>query len=116
MNAIIQRTDYIDSSLLRRSAKGQACVFCGARDGTVVACHYTGQRQHLYGKGKSIKGHDCLTADLCVRCHAYFDQPTNDKTKDERSEEFLHCIALTLVRRMQRGVLVVAKEAAWDSP
>lgn len=116
MYSIIERTHYIESPLLLRSSKDQACVRCGKRDGTVVGCHYVGQRQHIYGKGKSVKGHDCLTADLCQTCHAHFDQPANDRTKDERSEEFLHCIALTMVRRLQRGVLVVAPESKWDGP
>lgn len=117
MNAIIQRTQYVHSPALLASSEGQLCVKCQrpGKTPTVVAAHYTGQRQHIYGKGKSIKGHDCLTADLCDECHAYFDQPAG-KDKDARSEEFLHCIALTLVRRMQRGVLVVAPRTKWDRP
>lgn len=114
MNAIIQRTDYIRSKGLMASADTMPCVRCGSM-WRVCSAHYTGLRQHQYGRGKSIKGHDCLTAWLCQDCHNYFDQPKNHKSL-EISEDFLHCIALTLVRRMQRGVLVVAPESRWDAP
>jgi hypothetical protein len=79
-------------------------VRCGRNDGTVVACHYTGLRQHFYGKGTRIKCSDVATADLCGACHIYFDQPDTRKSV-ERSEEFLHCILMTLIRRLQDGVL-----------
>jgi hypothetical protein len=88
------------------AAKGQACVRCGAKDGTVVPCHYTGLRQHTYGKGHRIKCTDVATADLCSTCHVYFDQPTERKSV-ERSEEFLHCILLTVIRRLAAGILTV---------
>lgn len=85
-------------------ASGQPCVRCGTNDGTVVAAHYTGLRQHWYGKGRGIKPTDIATADLCLKCHTYFDNPTERKSV-ERSEEFLHCILLTIMRRLQDGIL-----------
>ena len=115
MNAIIQRTDYVRSRALLDSSEGQSCVRCGKRDETVVGAHYTGIRQHIYGKGKSVKAHDCCAADLCQECHEYFDRPMCRKSV-EASEEFLHCIVLTTIRRMQRGVLVVAPKSEWDEP
>ena len=80
-------------------AKHSACVRCEADDGTIVAAHYTGIRQHSYGKGRSLKGSDIAVAFLCCDCHKYFDQPTERKSI-ERSEEFLHCIMLTLIKAM----------------
>jgi len=86
------------------AAKDQYCVRCFADDGTIVAAHYTGLRQHIYGKGTRIKGSDILTADLCRDCHIYFDNP-DERKSIRRSEEFLNCIAITLMRRLEQGVL-----------
>ncbi len=77
---------------------------CGLNDGTIVACHYTGLRQHSYGKGRGLKPDDIATADLCRTCHIYVDNPTERKSI-ERSEDFLHCILLTAIRRLADGVL-----------
>ncbi len=88
------------SKKYRNAAAGQACVRCWMLNETVVAAHYTGLRQHLYGKGRSIKCSDIATADLCHDCHAWFDQPTERKST-ERSEEFLHCILMTIIRRLE---------------
>lgn len=69
-------------------------------------------RQHIYGKGRSIKGHDLIAADLCGECHAEFDnlkgfdsEPDRDTRKALLSERFLHCVALTLVLDFKEGVL-----------
>jgi hypothetical protein len=61
----------------------------------------------MYGKGTGIKGHDAIGADLCDCCHKYFDQYESYATKHsvERSEEFLHLCAMTVIRRIERGVL-----------
>lgn len=90
------------------AARGQSCVRCGRDDGTVVAAHYTGLRQHIYGKGARIKGSDLVVADLCSKCHPHFDQPKHWKSV-EASEEFLHCVMLTIFNRADRGILVVNK-------
>lgn len=85
---------------LRDAAQGCTCVRCGGHD--AMLCHYTGKRQHDYGKGTATKGHDAIGAHLCNDCHTYFDQykSANDY---ERSEEFLHCIALTIMRLFRMG-------------
>ncbi len=95
---------YVRSKKLLKAAKDQSCVRCGADDGTIVGCHYTGLRQHIYGKGRGIKCHDLCVADLCSECHVFFDQPTERKSI-ESSEDFQHCIILTMVRRFEQGVL-----------
>ena len=86
------------------AAAGQSCVRCGVSDGTIVPCHYTGLRQHSYGKGTRIKCSDIALADLCSVCHIYLDNPTERKSI-ERSEDFLHCCLLTQIRRLAAGVL-----------
>lgn len=90
------------------AANGRSCVCCGAMDGTVVRAHYTGLRQHQYGKGKGIKGHDHIAADLCQKCHSHFDEyKIGAKTyeqKIESSEQFLHYCVLTIARDLHEGI------------
>jgi hypothetical protein len=95
-------------SKLREAANGQSCVRCGAQDETVVLAHYSGPWQHRFGKGKGIKGNDAAGADLCYRCHTDLDeyQTAEDEVSSlRRSEEFLACCLLTVIRRIQKGVL-----------
>ena len=51
-------------------AEGQQCINCGALDGTIVAAH---RNELTFGKGRTHKAHDCMTAHLCARCHAWAD-------------------------------------------
>ena len=97
---------YIRSKALTQSAAGQPCVRCGSADGTVVAAHYTGLRQHAYGKGRGIKCDDTVSAELCQACHQWFDAPAQRKSI-EASEEFLHCVVLTNRHRYDRGLISV---------
>ena len=110
---MIEKTHNIRSKKYTQAAEGQTCIRCGSMHGVCLA-HYTGQRQHQYGKGRGIKGHDVIGADLCSggdnTCHEYFDQykwKDDGLTEDQASEEFLHLCALTLVRRVQHGVVKV---------
>lgn len=94
-------------SKLTDAANGQSCVRCGKEDGTTVSCHYSGPWQHKFGKGRAIKGNDAAAADLCNgpgSCHEYFDEYKSGNTV-ERSDEFLMCCMLTVIRRIQQGVL-----------
>lgn len=91
---------------LRKAARDEPCVRCG-RIGSTVLAHYCGLRQHDYGKGTGLKGHDAIGADLCNgpgSCHEYFDTYESDNDV-ERSEEFLHLVALTIIRRFERGTI-----------
>jgi hypothetical protein len=97
-------------SKLRDAANGQACVRCGKQDDTVVLCHYSGPYQHKFGKGTGIKGHDAAAADLCSQCHQFFDEYRSEVSEQwrlERSEEFLAACLLTVIRRIQQGILKV---------
>lgn len=96
---------------LRDAARDEPCVRCGSYDG-VVGCHYTGARRLAYHGGMSQKVHDLIMAHLCQACHTELDvlyrAAGEDKVKRwEHSEEFLHWIAITLIRLLERGVLVV---------
>lgn len=83
------------------AANGESCVRCGSM-GTTVLAHYTGLRQHDYGKGKGIKGSDLIAAHLCFSCHTHFDQYLSGNDW-ERSEEFLHFVSMTIIRLARRG-------------
>lgn len=106
--APIPKANVIVDQRLRDDARGEDCVRCSINDGTTVSAHYTGFRQLQYGKGKSVKGHDLITAWLCHTCHTHFDQPETRKSIDA-SEEFLHLVMLTNVLRYQKGLLITAK-------
>lgn len=102
-------------SKLREAANDETCVRCNAQDGTVCLAHYSGPWQHRFGKGRGIKGEDVAAADLCGRCHQEMDEyqgiddRADDATKERqrlaRSEEFLACCLLTVIRRIQQGIL-----------
>lgn len=97
---------------LRELAKGQSCVRCNKDDGTIVLCHYFGPRRHSYGGGLSRKGHDAVAAELCATCHSWMDTGCRDKAmKWEASEEFLHLVALTWVRRVNQGLVRIGGAA-----
>ena len=101
----------IRSKKLLAAAKGQSCVNCGVNDDTVVAAHYSGMREHAFGTGKGIKGHDLCIADLCAKCHARFDQYNvstldNQLLRDiDQSEQFLYLVMKTLIRRVNDEVI-----------
>lgn len=93
-------------SKLTKSSKGMNCIRCGYPES--FAAHYNGPRQHSYGKGKGIKCNDLITAEFCVECDKEFTEGSIDlrwANKWERSEEFLHWIMLTNIRRLERGVI-----------
>ena len=91
---------------LTQSSKGATCIACGAEN--AYSCHYNGPRQHDYGKGRGRKAHDLMTAEFCHKCDQQFAEGSTSfrwKDKWERSEEFLHWIALTNIRRYEEGRL-----------
>lgn len=93
-------------SKITKSAKGQACIKCGAPD--AYACHLNGPRQHLYGKGRGRKCHDLMSAEFCYDCDQEFTEgSTNIRWRDkwDRSEEFHFWIAMTNIRRYDEGRL-----------
>lgn len=70
--------------------------------------HYTGPRRDAFKGGMGHKGHDAVGAQLCGRCHLYFDYGAKSKDDALRyllSEEFLFYSAMTLIRWLEKGVL-----------
>ena len=101
----------VRSTKILAASNGRSCVNCGREDGTTVRAHYSGFRSQLYGKGKGIKCHDHISADLCGPCHSKFDRYEGKKgrmsfeEKIDLSELFLHCCMMTLTRDFQEGVI-----------
>ena len=101
----------ISSKKICKAAKCQACVNCGINDGTTVAAHYQGMRSHNFGKGTGSKPHDVMVAFLCSKCHSMFDAGEGSFVKDyylrktDLSERFLYCVALTIIKLCEMGVL-----------
>lgn len=87
------------------AANGRTCVRCGTEDGTTVSAHYQGARSLTYGKGKAIKPHDAMTADLCHRCHTSADSSQLAANAQDHSAEFLRLIIATHLTRYAEGVL-----------
>jgi len=94
------------SKKIRDAARGQECIRCGSPD--AYACHYNGEMQHWYGKGRGVKCSDLATAEFCYACDQLFSEGNNIyHDKVERSEMFLHFILMTNIRRFNNGVLKV---------
>ena len=53
-----------------RAVASLPCQLCG-KEGETQAAHANWTE---YGKGMSIKAHDCYSAALCVTCHSNIDQ------------------------------------------
>lgn len=89
----------------RDAAKGQPCMNCHRVFETVVLAHYSGQRQHAFGKGRGIKGNDKAAAPQCMECHATgpfaegyiapgFEDAPREVRKMAKSEEQLYQIVM----------------------
>ena len=95
-------------SRLTQASKGQICIKCGGHD--AYSCHYNGPRQLSFGKGRSIKCHDLMTAEFCHACDQEFTEGSTDprwKDKWDRSEEFQYWINLTNIRRFNNEIIKV---------
>ena len=75
------------------------CVIC-FREGATQAAHRN------EGKGMGIKTDDCLTAALCVECHADIDQGAS-LTRQERRQRMDTAILMTVRALAQAGKLSV---------
>lgn len=99
----------------RDRAHELTCIKCGNPGASL--CHYTGPRQHHYGKGRSQKCSDLMGADLCDDCHHQYDNyavseiehvcdyhnHTIETKKYLYSEEFQHYALLSIHRRLEYG-------------
>lgn len=84
------------------------CIRCHST-GSTCGRHYNGQRQHAYGKGRGIKCHPLMIADLCDACDEDFQEGSVDKNnyvaRDIYSEEFQHWCIMSAIRRVERGII-----------
>ena len=101
---------------LRTLARGESCQNCGVQDDSVVLAHYSGIRQHAYGKGRGIKGSDWMAAPQCMTCHADgpfaegWSSPSSDglptvARKIDASEAQLHQIVTWHRSLAERGLV-----------
>lgn len=99
---MINKQQYFRSKkLLNLARECPHCMMCNKfNDGTIVAAHYQGYRQHELGKGTGIKPTDSATAFLCSECHDQVDGRDNhygmmSLNPIVPSEEFLFAILKT---------------------
>lgn len=86
------------SKALRQGACGQSCIACGADDGTIVLAHRN------EGKASMLKVDDFLALELCLRCHANYDQG-RDMTQAERRAFFNEHYPKQIRRWVERGMV-----------
>lgn len=86
-------------------ARDQACVMCGAQDGTVVAAH---SNLGEHGKGWGLKAHDSMHAWLCHRCHTEYDQG-HKMDKQEKRDFILTAICKTYQEMWMKEMIGVKK-------
>ena len=95
--------------IMADARSGHPCIRCGSDNDTIYGRHYNGQRQHAYGKGRGIKCHPFLVADLCHSCDIMFHEGSIPKDaydeRDKYSEEFQHWCLMSLIRRVENGVI-----------
>ena len=89
---------------LREDARHEDCIRCHAPH--AVSAHYCGIGKHMLGGGASLKSHDIATAWLCDKCHKEFDGYEAGNSY-ERGWEFLMLILKTIVKRIERGTIVI---------
>jgi hypothetical protein len=88
---------------LTQSAKYEACVSCGANDGTIVWAHSNHQ---AHGKGMGIKSHDLFGAYLCSRCHDEYDGRTlPELNKAAKRVKFLELWERSMIIACEKGYL-----------
>lgn len=98
-------TPYSDRAYLDLSyMEGKGCVRCG--DSKCEPAHYSGLYSDQLGKGGSQKSADLVVADLCRKCHAYFDLYLGGND-DIRAAEFLLLCWRTLLRNVAMGLAEV---------
>jgi hypothetical protein len=92
---------------LTQSAKYEACVSCGANDGTIVWAHSNSQR---HGKGTGTKAHDLFGAYLCYECHQKYDfgyAPYKfvDRVYTHKNEWFLEMWEKSMIIACEKGYI-----------
>lgn len=86
---------------LRDSARNEACVACGADNGTTVWCHADSQK---YGKGYGLKSHDLFGFFGCDRCHDFYGS-SKGMERQERDEWFIEQFIKSMIIACEKGYL-----------
>ena len=87
------------SEKFRRAVASQECGACNSMAGSQAA-------HENMNKGMGLKVSDARCAALCVNCHRELDQGKK-MTREERREFWKDAYISTIVRMIERGVLVV---------
>ena len=87
------------SDKLRKAARDQSCVNCGAEDGTTVMAHLAWPG--IAERGMGHKCHDFWSAHLCHRCHTAADSGAFHADFFWRTQ----MVARTIARLFDKGVI-----------
>ena len=87
-----------ESEAWRRAVAALPCVICGC-EGQTQCAHRN--------EGKGLKTDDCMTAALCLKCHADIDQGP-DLSRDDRRDVMDYAILLTISALARAGKLRIS--------
>jgi hypothetical protein len=93
------KTPTFRSEKHRRAVASQECGACDSFAGSQAA-------HENMNKGMGLKVSDARCAALCPICHRELDQGTK-MTREERREFWKDAFITTILRMIERGVLVV---------
>lgn len=101
--ALGQKTGRIESSAIRKSAKGQTCTmrgpWCNDNPETVVFCHAPIRRFGLGGMGMKVP--DLFGYYGCSDCHAH--------EADMGWDDVLRAVCETQMRLLSAGLIVIPR-------
>jgi ferredoxin len=81
------------------------CMACGKyTNGQTVPAH---ANWHQYGKGGSLKAHDCFIAAVCTTCHDWIDGKAGKLSKEEQHEMWHAAWLKTVAYWFSEGVVKV---------
>lgn len=97
-------SNYRNRALLDLAHSIHFCMHCAghAPDG----CEPAHANWSAYGKGMSIKAHDCYFAALCHRCHAELDQ--GPVSREDKQAMWRAAFDRTLLTLWEQGMVRVA--------
>lgn len=96
----------IRSKRIMKSAAGEQCTInspvCTGNPETTVCAH---SNWNEHGKAMSQKAHDVFVAYSCADCHAWLDQ--GPAPREEKREYWHRGHALTLIRLIEKGIVII---------
>lgn len=91
------------SEKLTKQAQNYDCQSCGKYKPSVPA-HANWQE---YGKGASLKAHDCFVAFVCPHCHDLIDGRVGYLSADEKKDMWTKAWLKTIVLWFEEGIVNV---------